>query len=136
MNYAALLAVLVVLGLALPALVRFAERAGVPQGRSIGFALAGAAAVLAWHLIRERVHAARGAREKVERIRAQISADPDSPQAYFTNNEHLGDLLLRLGRDDEALAAFDAYLALERAGGRHPAALERRVSLLRTQVSG
>lgn len=135
MNYAALLVVLLALAFAFPALVRLARDQGIPQGASIAAAVCGAAFVLAWHLIRQRVKHDRDTREKIDRIRAQVSATPTDPRAYFADGEHLGDLLIRLKHHDEALEVFEQYLALEQSQGRQLPKLEQRILRLRAGAS-
>jgi hypothetical protein len=134
-NYAALLAVLVVLTFAFPAMVRFTRAQGIPQGWAIAAAICGAVFVLAWYLIRERVQRDRLTREKVERIRAQIEERPLDSEAFFLDGEHIGDLLVRLRRREEALEIFGRYIALEKSQGRALPKLEARVSRLRTTTS-
>lgn len=135
MNYAALLAVLVVLTFAFPALVRFTRAQGIAQGWAIAAAVCGAVFVLAWYLIRERVQRDRLTREKVERIRAQVSQHPEDSEAFFLDGEHLGDLLVKLKRRDEALEVFERYLALEKSHGRSLPKLEARMARLRSATS-
>lgn len=134
MNYAALLAVLVVLGLAFPVLVRFANANGVSQSVSIVAAVFGAVLVLAWFFIRQRVATYRQVGERVERLKAKLEANPDNPEAFFDQNEHLGDLLIRINRRREALAVFERYVALEQAQGRDLPKLEARMVKLRSHL--
>lgn len=135
MNYAALLVVLVVLTFAFPAMVRFTRAQGIPQGWAIAAAICGAVFVLAWYLIRERVQRDRLTREKVEQIRAQIEARPEDAEAFFLDGEHIGDLLVKLKRYDEAIAVFGRYIALEKSQGRALPKLEARVARLRSAMS-
>ena len=135
MNYAALLVVLVVLTFAFPAMVRFTRAEGIPQGWAIAAALCGAVFVLAWYFIRERVQRDRVTREKIERIEQQLNERPEEPAAFFLNGEHLGDLLVKLKRSEEALEVFGRYIALERSQGRTLPKLEDRVARLRSTMS-
>jgi hypothetical protein len=113
MNYAALLALLAVLAFSFPVLVRLAQRQGVPEAGAILAALFGALFLLGWLLIRERVMHYRIATAKIELLRAQVAANPDSPASYVLSGEHLGDLLARTGRRREALEVFGHCLKLE-----------------------
>ncbi|MFN3265344.1 MAG: hypothetical protein ACK41E_00740 [Deinococcales bacterium] len=134
MNYAALLAVLVVLGLAFPVLVRIANANGIPQAVSIVAAVFGALLMLAWVLIRGRVALYRQVGERVERLKASLETNPDNPEAYFDQNEHLGDLLIRINRRREALAVFERYLALEQAQGKELPKFKARIAKLRAHL--
>ena len=136
MNYAALLGVLVVLAFAFPVLVRFARSQGVPQSWAVVAGLLGAVFVLAWYLIRQRVQRHRDNTEKVTRIRSQLAERPDDTDAYFLDNEHLGDLLWSINRRHEALEVFERYLILEKARGRALPGLEQRISRLRNEMNG
>jgi tetratricopeptide (TPR) repeat protein len=131
-NYAALLVVLVVLTFAFPAMVRFTRAQGIQQGWAIAATICGAAFVLAWYFIRERVQRDRLTREKIDSIRAQLDQQPDDPEAFFLNGEHIGDLLVKLKRRDEALEIFERYLALEKSQGRALPKLEARLAQLRS----
>jgi Na+/melibiose symporter-like transporter len=133
-NYAALLAVLVVLGLAFPVLVRVANANGVPQAASIVAAIFGAVFVLAWFLIRERVARYRQIGERVTALKIRLEQTPNDPEAYFDQNEHLGDLLVAINRRREALAVFEAYVALEKAEGRELPRLEAKMQKLRAHL--
>jgi hypothetical protein len=133
-NYAALLAVLVLLGLAFPILVRVAQANGVSQAGSIIAAMIGATFVLAWFLIRQRVANYRANMVRIERIKQQLEARPGSTEAFFDDNEHVGDLLIRVNRRREALAMFERYLALEGQAGRTLPGLEIKIAKLKTHL--
>jgi hypothetical protein len=134
MNYAALLAVLALLSLLFPVLVRLAREGGVPQASSIVAAALGALFVLAWLLIRERVNRYRAVTTRVTRIKERVLAAPDDMETYFDDNEHLGDLLTSIGRKREALEVFETYLNLERGRGRDLPGLEQRMQRLRDHL--
>jgi hypothetical protein len=134
MNYAALLAVLVGLSLAFPVLVRVANANGVPQANSIVGALLGAIFVLAWLVIRGRVARYREVTARVTRIKERVKQEPESVDAYFDDNEHLGDLLSTINRKREALEVFQTYLLLEKASGRELPGLEARMARLREHL--
>lgn len=112
MNYAATLAVLVMLAFTFPISVRLAAQIGVPEaltasvlGALVTFALA--AYLVRWQVYR---HSARLAR--LTQAREQVQTDPENPRAYFVDGEHLGALLLRLGRRREAAEVIDRYARL------------------------
>jgi hypothetical protein len=134
MNYAALLAVLVGLSLLFPVLVRVARANGVPEANSIVAGLLGAIFVLSWILIRQRVNRYREITARVARIKEQIAAQPDDPESYFDQNEHLGDLLSSINRKREALEVFERYIALERGRGRELPGLDARMQKLRDHL--
>jgi Ca2+/H+ antiporter len=134
MNYAALLAVLVVLSLAFPVLVRVANASGVPQANSVVAALLGALLVLAWFLIRQRVNRHREIAARVARVKQRLEQTPNDPEAYFDDNEHLGDLLSGINRKREALEVFERYLKLEATRGRALPGLEARMKRLRDHL--
>ena len=136
MNYAALLGVLVVLAFAFPVLVRVARAQGVPQSWSVVSGILGAVFVVAWFLIRQRVKRYRDTAEKVDQIKTQIQAHPDDTEAYFLENQHLGDLLWSINRRHEAIEVFEQYLKLESSKGRALPGLEQRISRLRNQMNG
>jgi hypothetical protein len=69
----------------------------------------------AWYLIRKAVHRYRLRMERINRVRQNILEQPHSPEAYFDNGEHLGNLLLRIGRRREAKHVFERYSQLEGA---------------------
>jgi cell division protein FtsB len=133
-NYAALLAVLVVLGLAFPVLVRLANANGVPQSVSLVAAGLGAVFVLAWFFIRQRVARYRQIGERVAAIKTRLEQTPNDPEAYFDQNEHLGDLLVAINRRREALVVFETYVALEKQEGRELPKLEARIEKLRAHL--
>jgi hypothetical protein len=135
-NYAALLVVLVVLTFAFPSLVRLAQARGVPQSWALVAASLGAVFVLAWYLVRQRVQRYRDASDRVATIRSQLEANPDSPEAYFLEGDHLGDLLILMNRRHEALEVFETYLGLEAARGKSLPALEQRISRLKARLNG
>jgi hypothetical protein len=133
-NYAALLAVLALLGLAFPILVRVAQANGVSQAGSIIAAILGATFVLAWFLIRQRVANYRANMTRIERIKQQLEVQPGKTEAFFDDNEHVGDLLIRVNRRREALAMFERYLELERQGGRSLPGLETKIANLKAHL--
>ena len=134
MNYAALLAVLVVLGLLFPVLVRLANASGVPSASSILGALFGAIAILAWFLIRERVKRYRETQEKIETIKANVAQSPELYSSYLLENEFLGDLLVRANRRREAIEVFEHFVVIEKKRGQNTEKLERIVSRLKEDI--
>jgi hypothetical protein len=133
-NYAALLAVLVVLGLSFPVLVRLANANGIPQASSILGAAFGAIAVAAWFVIRERVKRYRETQEKIETIKANIALSPDDFSSYLLENEFLGDLLVRANRRREAIEVFERFVLIEKKRGQNTEKLERIVSRLKEDI--
>lgn len=134
MNYAALLAVLVVLGLLFPVLVRLANANGIPQASSILGAAFGAIAVVAWFVIRERVKRYRETQAKIETIKATVAENPDDFSSYLLENEFLGDLLVRANRRREAIEVFERFVLIEKKRGQNTEKLERIVSRLKEDI--
>ncbi len=134
MNYAALLAVLVALGLAFPLLVRLANANGVPQSVSIVAGVLGAIFALAWYLIRQRVNNFRAIAARVELIKKNILEQPENSEKYFDQNEHLGDLLIKINRRREALGVFEQFLMLEQKTGKDLPALEQKIIQLKAHL--
>ena len=134
MNYAALLAVLVVLGLSFPVLVRLANANGIPQASSILGAAFGAIAVAAWFVIRERVKRYRETQAKIETIKATVAENPDDFSSYLLENEFLGDLLVRANRRREAIEVFERFVLIEKKRGQNTEKLERIVSRLKEDI--
>ena len=128
MNYAATLAVLVVLAFCFPITVQLGAALGIPE--ALGASVLGAALVfgIAAYLVRWQVgrHSLRLSR--LHEARAQVAADPDDPRAYFVQGEHLGRMLLALGRRREAAEVIDRY---SRLGG----ARESEIVALREALS-
>ncbi|AXG99119.1 hypothetical protein [Deinococcus wulumuqiensis] len=128
MNYAATLAVLVILAFCFPITVRLGVALGIPE--ALGASVLGAALVfgITAYLVRWQVgrHSLRLSR--LTEARAQVAADPDDPRAYFVQGEHLGRMLLALGRRREAAEVIDRY---SRLGG----ARESEIVALREALS-
>jgi hypothetical protein len=133
-NYAALLAVLVVLGLSFPVLVRLANANGIPQASSVLGAAFGAIAVAAWFVIRERVKRYRETQAKIETIKANVALNPDDFSSYLLENEFLGDLLVRANRRREAIEVFERFVLIEKKRGQNTEKLERIVSRLKEDI--
>jgi hypothetical protein len=127
-NYAATLAVLVILAFCFPITVRLGVALGIPE--ALGASVLGAALVfgITAYLVRWQVgrHSLRLSR--LTEARAQVAADPDDPRAYFVQGEHLGRMLLALGRRREAAEVIDRY---SRLGG----ARESEIVALREALS-
>lgn len=134
MNYAALLAVLVILGLAFPVLVRVANANGIPQSVSLVATSLGAVLVLAWFFIRQRVAITHQAAARVEKIKQQLQTQPENASLYFDQNEHLGDLLITINRRREALQVFQKYLVLEQTAGKDLPKLEAKIAKLKAHL--
>ena len=131
MNYAATLAVLVVLAFCFPITVRLGAALGIPA--ALGASVLGAVLVfgITAYLVRWQVgrHSLRLSR--LEEARAQVAADPDDPRAYFVENEHLGQMLLALGRRREAAEVIDRYSRL--GGARESEIVALREALSRAE---
>lgn len=109
MNYAALLALLAALAFAAPFLVNLAALLGIPRALGIVTTLAGAIFLLGWLLVRERVERQQRLETRISLLQARRSRAPHDPDSYFLAGEHLGDLLIEVGRPREALRVFEAY---------------------------
>lgn len=134
MNYAAVLAVLMVLAFAFPMLVRIASYWDVPRSSAVITGLLCTILGIAWWWIQAQVLQHREVLKRIEQARQRVSVAPQDHQAYFIQNEHLGDLLLRAGKRREAIEVFEAYrLALPET---EQAALMVRIEQLRHQEGG
>lgn len=111
-NYAATLAVLAVLAFFFPLGVRLARELGVPSTLSDSAFGALAVLALAALLIRWRVSWFRSLSGRAQTGREQLMAAPQQPEAYHVDGEHLGLILLRLGRRREAEGVIERYAAL------------------------
>ncbi|MDO4263455.1 MAG: hypothetical protein Q4C67_04585 [Deinococcus sp.] len=112
MNYAALLAVMVLLAFCFPVALRLGEYLGLAAGTTavalwsvLVFALA--LAFVRWRVGRERFSA-----QQLEQGRCQILEQPTDPAAYYVNGQHLALLLLERGRRREAGELVDRYARL------------------------
>ncbi len=112
MNYAALLAVVVLLTFFFPLSIRVASLYGVSPTVSGGILTGALIFVLATSIIRWQVLRYRHLTARLETARNQISAQPQSPRAYFVEGEHLVTTLLRVGRRREAAEVADRYAEL------------------------
>lgn len=135
MNYASLIAILAALSFSLPFLVNLATRAGIPRGYGITTTLAAAVFVLAWIFVRSRVRRRLAIEERITLINRQRAASPDSPDAFYLQGDHLGDLLLTLGRQREALDAFETHHQLAERIGEDTSRLEQTVQRLRRSIN-
>lgn len=128
MNYAATLAVLVMLAFFFPLSVRLATQLGIPEGLVVSILGAVVIFALAAYLVRWQVarHSVRLLR--LTQAREQVLADPENPRAYFVQGQHLAQILLRLGRRREAAEVIDRYARL---GG----ARESEIVALREELS-
>ena len=131
MNYAATLAVLMVLAFVFPLLVRFAADYGLARSTSTTTLLVLAAFGFALTAIRAQVASHRQRLERLLTARRQVEGDPLNPRAFFVDGEHLGLLLLRLGRRREASEMIDRYAQL--GGARENEILALRAALSRAQ---
>lgn len=112
MNYAALLALLAALAFTAPFLVNLASRLGIPRALGIVTTLVGAVFLLGWLLVRERVERSEQLEARISTLQTRRSRAPYDPESYYLAGEHLGDLLVQVGRPREALRVFEAYARL------------------------
>jgi len=117
-NYAALLALLAALAFVSPFFVNLAAQVGIPRGFGIVTTLAAAIFVLAWVGVRERVERHQRLEARIAALQARRRRAPEDPRSFSSEGEHLGDLLVEVGRPGEALRVFEAYhRLLKRTGG-------------------
>ncbi|OLV16523.1 MULTISPECIES: hypothetical protein [Deinococcus] len=128
MNYAATLAVMVVLAFCFPLTLRLGAGFGVSETISISALGALLTFGLALYLVRWQVGRHQQALSRMEKARAQILADPENPRSYFVGGEHLGALLLRLDRRREAAEIIDRYARLGGARESEIVALQEALS--------
>lgn len=143
MNYAATLAVMVMLAFCFPITVRLGAALGIPEAWAASVLGALLVFGVTVYLVRWQVarHSAR--LDLLRRGREQVAADPENPRAYFIEGEHLGRLLLQLGRRREAAEVIDRYSRLGGARESEIVALsealgqaERRKRRAQRQSSG
>lgn len=109
MNYAALLAILAALAFTAPFLVNLASFLGLPRALGIVTTLTGALFLLGWLLVRGRVERQQRLEERIAALQTRRNRAPSDLESYFLAGEHLGDLLVQVGRPREALRVFEAY---------------------------
>lgn len=131
MNYAASLAVLMVLAFVFPLLVRFAADYGLGRSTTTAALFVLAAFGFAVTGIRARVGNHRTLLERLAHAREQIERDPFNPRAFFVEGEHVGTVLLKLGRRREASEMIDRYAQL--GGARESEILALRGALTRAE---
>ncbi|GHF34735.1 putative membrane protein YccC [Deinococcus metalli] len=131
MNYAATLAVLVVLAFCFPLSVRLGAQVGVPEAISVSVLGALLTFAAATFLVRWQVGRYRRTLDRLEAAREQVRAEPQNPRAYFVGGEHLGILLLRVDRRREASEVIDRYARL--GGARESEIVALREALARAQ---
>ena len=131
MNYAATLAVLMVLAFVFPLLVRFAATYGLERSTTTTTLLVIGSFGFAVWAIRTRVAVHRTHLERLATAREQIESDPSNPRAFFAEGEHIGLLLLRLGRRREASEIIDRYARL--GGARESEIQALREALARAE---
>lgn len=128
MNYAATLALMVVLAFSFPIVLRLIAQMNLPE--VLGTALIGMVAIFTFsaRLVRRQVGKHRQLALLLDQAKAQVGADPEDARAYFVGEQHLGALLLQLGRRREAEEVIDRY---SRLGG----AKESEIVALREALS-
>ncbi len=127
-NYAATLAVLVVLAFFFPLAVRVASRFEVPLALSASALSALGLLVLAGMLIRWRVSWYQHLSARVAAGLAQVEAAPTDAASYHMEGEHLSLLLLRLGRRRAALDILERYACVPGVEAHHMEALRARLA--------
>lgn len=138
MNYAALLALLAALAFFSPFVVNLAAQAGIPRGFGIVTSLAAGVFVVAWAVVRERVERHQRLEARIALLRGRCSRAPHDLQGYFSEGEHLGDLLTEAGRPREALRVFETYARLLQAAPERDAeraATEAVIAKLRRELA-
>jgi hypothetical protein len=136
MNYAGVLAVVMVLAFLFPLLVRLGSMLGMPRPDTLTALLVGILLAGAWYGIRKAVHLHRLRLERINRVRQNILEQPENPETYFDQGEHLGNLLIRIGRRREAKAIFEHYSSLEGAMDLEREKLRARLEEGYPQVAG
>lgn len=131
MNYAATLAVLMVLAFTFPLLVRLSTTYGVERSTTITTTFVLTAFWFAVWAIRARVATHRTHLDRLAAARAQIESEPGNPRAFFADGEHIGLMLLRLGRRREASELIDRYALL--GGARESEIVALREALARAE---
>lgn len=134
MSYAALLALLAALTFTMPFLVDLAERAGLPRGYGIVTTLTAAVFALAWITVRSRVQRRHEIEARIQAIRERLRERPYDPKAFYLHGDHLGDLLLTLGRTEEALRAFESYKRVSEQAGSDTTAVDKIIARLRRDL--
>nr|WP_221269862.1 hypothetical protein [Deinococcus budaensis] len=122
------MAVLVILAFTFPLVVRLGTALGVPEAYSAAALGALLTLALATYLVRWQVGRHRVTLDRLAAARAQVTADPENPRAYFVGGEHLGTILLRLGRRREASEVIDRYARLGGARESEIVALREALS--------
>ena len=135
MNYAALIALLAALAFTLPFLVNLAEEWGVPRGFSIVTTLAVAVFLIAWGVVRSRVERRQMLEERIAEAQAKRRTALDDPAAFLSYGEHLGDLLIEVGRPREALRVFEAYKRVLERSGQDTEATKTVIAALRLELA-
>lgn len=128
MNYAALLAVMVLLAFAFPITVRLGEYLGLRAGVAAAALWAVLLFALALVFVRWRVAQERSRAEQLEQGRRQVLASPNDPAAYYVNGQHLALLLLQRDRRREAAELIDRYARLGGARDAEILALQEALS--------
>lgn len=131
MNYAASLAVVVLLTFFFPLTMRIASLYGVPRALSAGVLGGLFIFAVATYLIRFQVMRFRRLSLRLDKARAQIAANPGEARAYFVEGEHLATTLLRLGRRREATEVTNSYAQL--AGVQEVELLALREAIAQTE---
>lgn len=111
-NFASLIALLAALAFSLPFVVRLAEMFGIDRSFGIFVTLATMIVALAFVVVRNRVRHKERILARIAQIKTQIEKKPQELTSYSYQSDHLADLYLTLGKNQEALVAFREYLAV------------------------
>lgn len=130
-NYAATLAVLVVLAFCFPLSERLAAQTGLSEVVVVAALLGLVTFLVAANSVRRRVNAHRDLLAQLQQAREQVGATPQDPEAYYVDGQHLAAMLLRLGRRREASEIIDRYAQL--GGARETDIIRLREALSRAE---
>lgn len=133
MNYAAVLAFVMVFAFSFPVLVRIANSVGVARSTIVISVVLLAFLLFLTQWVRMRVSRYRTTVSKIEQAKAQTSQSPNSDSAYYVGGEHLGELLLRVGKRREAIAVYERFLELQKTEGKDVQHVITRLQALRSQ---
>lgn len=130
-NYAATLAVLVVLAFCFPLSERLATQTGLSEVVVISALLGLLTFLVAANSVRRGVNAHRDRLAQLQQAREQVRATPQDPEAYYVGGQHLAAMLLQLGRRREASEIIDRYARL--GGARETDIVGLREALSRAE---
>lgn len=127
MNYAATLALLLILTFWFPIAVHIATTLGTSEAVGVIIAAGVAFFALASFTVRWRVALYRQRSARLDQARSQVAQNPNNAASYFVGGKHYAVLLLQLGRRREAAEVIDRYARL--GGARESEILALREAL-------